>query len=288
MPLLKINIAVLLFGLAGILAKFIDLPALAITFGRVFFSSLTLLLYSRAVHLLVTLKRKDLMMMAFGGALLACHWWLFLESIKMSNVAIGTITFAAFPLFLTFLEPLVFHEKISRENVAVSLVILLGVLVMVEDFNLANGTTIAILIGLVSAFLYSVLSLVNRTLVAAYSGVTISLYQHAVAMMVLFPYVVRLDFNLDLKSLGLVAILGVVSTAIGHALYVNSLKQVAVQVAGIISSLESVYGIVLAVILLGEIPTLRQVAGGAVIIMAVVISRMKKDGRERNTGKIIE
>lgn len=288
MPLLKINIAVLLFGLAGILAKFTDLPALAITFGRVFFSSLTLLAYSRAVHLELKLKSRDLVMMASGGVVLAVHWWLFLESIKMASVAIGTITFSAFPLFLTFLEPLVFHEKISPKNVAISLIILLGVLVMVEDLSLASGTTIAILIGLLSAFLYSVLSLVNRNLVGAYSGVTVSFYEHAVAMLVLLPFVWRLDFTLDGKSLGLLAILGVVTTAIGHALYISSLKQVAVQIAGIISSLESVYGIVLAIILLGEIPTPRQVAGGSIIILAVLISQIKNKAQEKSPGKIIE
>ena len=40
--LIYLNIAVLLFGLAGLFAKWIDLPSLGITFGRVFFSSLSL------------------------------------------------------------------------------------------------------------------------------------------------------------------------------------------------------------------------------------------------------
>ena len=38
--ILAVNLAVLLFGLAGLFAKWIRLPAIAITFGRVLFSSL--------------------------------------------------------------------------------------------------------------------------------------------------------------------------------------------------------------------------------------------------------
>ena len=40
-----VNIAVLLFGLAGLFAKWIKIPALGITFGGVFFSSVALLTY---------------------------------------------------------------------------------------------------------------------------------------------------------------------------------------------------------------------------------------------------
>ena len=42
---LSVNIAVLLFGLAGLFAKWIHLPAIGITFGRVLFSSLALGVY---------------------------------------------------------------------------------------------------------------------------------------------------------------------------------------------------------------------------------------------------
>ena len=43
--LFSVNLAVLLFGLAGLFAKWIQIPAIGITFGRVLFSSLALLLF---------------------------------------------------------------------------------------------------------------------------------------------------------------------------------------------------------------------------------------------------
>ena len=45
--LVLVNLAVLLFGLAGLFAKWVRLPALEITFGRVLFSSIALGLYMR-------------------------------------------------------------------------------------------------------------------------------------------------------------------------------------------------------------------------------------------------
>ena len=47
--IIYINVAVFLFGLAGLFAKWIDIPAIGITLGRVFFSSITLFVYCIAV-----------------------------------------------------------------------------------------------------------------------------------------------------------------------------------------------------------------------------------------------
>jgi drug/metabolite transporter (DMT)-like permease len=47
------------------------------------------------------------------------------------------------------------------------------------------------------------------------------------------------------------------------------------QLASIIASLEPVYGIVLAILLLGEFPNLRTLLGGMVILSAVIYASMK-------------
>ncbi len=275
MALIQINIAVLLFSLAGILAKFIALPALAITFGRVFFSAITLFVYNKSKGQSLKINPSSYGLMLGGGILLAIHWWLFLESIKLSSVAIGTITFATFPLYLTFMEPWLFKEKIKVKNVLLSLAIILGVVVMVDDFSLASRTTFAILIGLVSAFFYSCLTLLNRKLVKSHEGVLISFCEQLFAMIVLLPFVVAMGILPDLNSLLLLVFLGVITTALGHTLFVSSLRTINGQSAGIISSMESVYGIFLAVLILNEWPTLSQVAGGLVILGAAVFNQLE-------------
>ncbi|MBQ6482339.1 MAG: DMT family transporter [Anaerolineaceae bacterium] len=126
---ISVNIAVLLFGLAGLFAKWIHLPAICITFGRVLFSSIALGLYILIRRQSIRIAKKDIVLLLFAGAILALHWWAFLESIQLSTVAIGTIMFSAFPLFVTFLEPLVSRQKLEKRNVAIAIIILFGVLI---------------------------------------------------------------------------------------------------------------------------------------------------------------
>lgn len=116
--LASIHIAVLLFGLAGLFAKWVDLPAVIIVLGRVIFSSLFLwFLLKIKKERLRLLSGRDYLLMITAGIVLAVHWTTFMQSIQTSTVAIGTLTFSTFPLFVTFLEPVLFREKIDRKSV---------------------------------------------------------------------------------------------------------------------------------------------------------------------------
>jgi drug/metabolite transporter (DMT)-like permease len=70
----------------------------------------------------------------------------------------------------------------------------------------------------------------------------------------------------------LLAVLGIVFTALAHTLFIQGLRGVKAQTASLISSLEPVYGIVFAALLLAEIPTPRTLLGGALILGVVLYS----------------
>ena len=131
--LIYVNIAVLLFGFAGLFGKWIELPSVGVTFGRVFFSSIALGLFMLITRQSFRLDNlSDVLTMIAGGFIMGIHWWSIFESIKLSSVAIGTITFSTFPLFLTFLEPLVYRQKIKRRNVIMAVIIIIGVILSVS------------------------------------------------------------------------------------------------------------------------------------------------------------
>ncbi|MBQ6508580.1 MAG: DMT family transporter [Flexilinea sp.] len=277
---ISVNFAVLLFGLAGLFAKWIRLPALTITFGRVLFSSLALGLFMlfRKQSFRIS-NRKDLLLLAGAGVILAIHWWSFLAAIQLSTVAIGTITFSAFPLFVTFLEPLVFRQKLKPRNVILAVVILIGVFITIPEFSFENKTFTGILVGLVSALTYAVLTLLNKIFAGKYSSTLTAFYEQVTAAIVLFPLVMRAGgFHPAGTDLALLLFLGIVTTALAHTLFISGLKELPAQLAGICSSMETVYGILFALLFLGEVPSLREVIGAVIIIGAVIAAQL---GQER-------
>ena len=274
--ILAVNLAVLLFGLAGLFAKWIRLPAIAITFGRVLFSSLALGLYLLLRRQSVRVARPgDRLLLAAAGGILALHWWAFLQSIQLSSVAIGTITFSSFPLFVTFLEPLLFRQKLERRNVFIALLILIGVLITVPEFSLDNHVFFGILIGMLSALAYAVLTLINKKLAGSLSGTVTAFWEQGSAALVLLPLMLTVQVRPTLPDLALLLGLGVITTALAHTLFISSLKTLPAQLAGVCSSLETVYGILFALLLLGEIPTLREILGAVIIVGAVIAAQLR-------------
>jgi drug/metabolite transporter (DMT)-like permease len=69
--------------------------------------------------------------------------------------------------------------------------------------------------------------------------------------------------------------LGVVCTAVAHTLFIKGMKEIQAQTASIISSLEPVYGIILAFLFLREVPAGRTVLGGVIILSAVLFISLR-------------
>lgn len=270
------NTAVLLFGMAGLFARLINLPAIEITFARVFFSSMTLFLLSFITKQNIKIKNKKHLLLLIGaGLILAIHWWSFLYAIQISSVAIGTITFSSFPLFIIFLEIVFLHEKLHSKDILFCLLILLGVFITIPAFLLENQSFQGIIIGMISAFSYALLTLMNRYFSNIYSSITISLYEQSSAAVVLLPTLFIIQTVPTLTEIGGLIFLGVVTTALAHTLFISSLKQIPAYLAGIISSLETVYSIVLAIILFQEFPATREILGAIIIITTVIMAQLK-------------
>jgi drug/metabolite transporter (DMT)-like permease len=274
--LLEIHTAVLFFGLAGLFGKLILLPALIIVLGRVIFAAIFLALLSLYLKQDIKLnQKKDYLYLFILGVILALHWWTFFQAIRLSTVAVGLLTYSTFPIFVTFLEPYFFKEKIKRSDIYLALIAFLGVILVVPRFEIADNITRGALWGIVSGLTFAVLSILNRGYVKKYSSLVIAFYQDSAAALVLLPFLFVMEFTITHKDILLLALLGVCFTAIAHTLFIKGLTNVRAQTASIIACLEPVYGIVIAIFLLGEIPGWRIISGGMLILSATFYATIK-------------
>lgn len=269
--LIQIHIAVLLAGGAGLFAKAVSVGPEVLTAGRTAFGAAALFLFAVMTRSsLGAPGRRVLGALLVSGALLAAHWMTFFHSIQVSTVAIGLLAFSAFPLFTTFLEPLVFGEPLHRRDVLTAILVTAGLLLVTPDFDPSNDLTRGLLWGLVSALLFSFLSLVSRACSGHAPAVTISFYQQLAACCCTAPFAFRWRGELTSRDWQLLVVLGVVFTALAQCLVVASLRHLRAQTTSVIFGLEPIYGIALAWMMLDEVPAIRTLAGGALICGAVV------------------
>ena len=272
--LLSIHLAVLLFGLAGLFGKWVQLPAEGIVLGRTTFAALFLYVWVRISGDSLRLPtRADYRRLLFLGLLLAFHWVAFFRAIQLSTVAIGLLTFSSFPLFTTFLEPWFFREPLRGRAVALALLTLAGVALVVPPPQLAPQHFAGALWGIASGASFAWLSLLNRRYVAHFSGRTVAFYQDVGATLVLLPLAVTMGVPLPGPAdWGRLLLLGVVFTGLSHTLFINGLRQVKAQTASVITTLEPVYGVLAAWLWLDEMPGLRTLVGGLLILLATFLA----------------
>ena len=268
------NIAVLFFGLAGVLGKLSVLPAPLIVLGRVVFAGVVLLIACLLRHISLRPKRRrDAILLVGQGALLALHWTAFFQSINVSNVAIGLLSFSSFPLFTAVLEPLLPKQRPSRIQIVAALLILPGIYLLVPSFTLQNRTTLGVAWGLLAGATFALLSVANRWLSRSYPSLTISLYQDGVAALVLLPalFLTPAAALWTPHELFILLLLGVVCTALAHTLFIASMRNITAQSASLLASLEPVWGILFGIVLLKDIPTPITLLGGTVILCATLL-----------------
>jgi drug/metabolite transporter (DMT)-like permease len=271
-------LAVFLFGISGLFGKLVDCPAIIITLGRVFFATVALLIILIYGKKKIKLDSgKDYFYLIVSGIILAFHWTAFFYSIQLSTVAIGLLTYSTFPVFTTFLEPYFFKEKFQPRNMLVALIAFAGIALVIPEYDFGSNMTKGAIWGILSGFSFALLQTMNRKFVANYSSLTVTFYQVGTASIVLLPFIFLYPITYSMNDMLLLVLLGIVFTAFAHSLFIKGLNTIKVQTASIIASLEPIYGILFAVILFSEIPSLRSILGGAIIIIASIYVSMKSE-----------
>ena len=127
--------------------------------------------------------------------------------------------------------------------------------------------------GIISGFTFAVLALVNRRNARISDSIAVAFYQNFFAALFLLVPVLLLKIPMPpLSDLPNLIFLGVVCTALAHTLFIQSLTFIRAQTASVIAGLEPVYGIVLAFFILDEIPGIRTLIGGMVIIGTTILA----------------
>jgi drug/metabolite transporter (DMT)-like permease len=99
--------------------------------------------------------------------------------------------------------------------------------------------------------------------------------QTLIISIILLPVMFLMDTSNIKTQFPYIITLALVTTAIGHSLFISSLKHFSVSTASIIGSAQPIFGIIIAFIFLNEVPTLNTFIGGFLILATVVIESVR-------------
>ncbi|WP_142785105.1 DMT family transporter [Changchengzhania lutea] len=274
--LLLLALATLLISTSGALGKFIDLPTPVIIWLRCALGALFLFIfcYFKKFNIKINAK-KDIPTIILSALLLGAHWISYFYALKLSNVAIGMLSLFTFPVITALLEPLFGKSKLDPIHIVLGVIVLIGIYILAPEFNFESDHVKGILFGLFSAICYALRNLILKQHVQRYNGTVLMMHQIMILSVILLPVMFLMDTGNIKSQLPYVIILALVTTAIGHSLFIHSLKYFTVSTASIIGSAQPVFGIIIAFIFLNEIPTSNTFIGGALILATVVIESVR-------------
>jgi drug/metabolite transporter, DME family len=203
------------------------------------------------------------------GILLAAHWFLFFQTIKVASVAFAVVIVYTAPILIAVVAPLFLPERRSGVALLALLPALAGVaLVATAGAGEFRAGPVGIAAGIGAAITYALLVVATKRLAASVSPPTITFWSYVVAAAVLAPFLAVAERILPAGAeLGYVLLLGVVFTALSGLAYVWLLRRVTAQTVGIVAYLEPVSAALLAWAILGQ-PLGPAVLGGAALVVA--------------------
>lgn len=265
-------LAALFISTSGVFGKYIDLPTPIIIWCRSIIGAMALFVFCKINKVqFVGIEKRKRFKFLISSLFLGGHWITYFLALKMSTVAIGMLSMFTFPVITALLEPFFSKEKFKPVHVILSLMILLGIYMLAPDLNFESTHTKGIIFGIISAIFYAIRNLILKDYTQQYNGSMLMFYQASILTVALIPVLFMFDLTGIKSQFPYLLMLGIITTALGHTLFIKSLKLFSASTASIIGSVQPIFGIIIAFIIFNEIPNWNTAIGGGLILGTVLI-----------------
>ncbi len=257
-----ILLAGLLWSLAGIFIKSLELPAVVIVFYRSLFASLFFMCLLRrgswksSFHLLISVA-------SYTAAIT-----FFVLSNKLTTAANAIVLQYTAPIFVFLFIRLLFGEPISMTNLVTLVLSMLGVIIIFSGSSGGQdlwGVTVAVFSG----FLFAIY-MVNLRFLSRFDPLKLTFINNLVCSMVLIPFMISAAIPSGGELLAL-AVMGVVQLGIPYFLFSKGLEKLALQEASLLVLVEPVLNPIWVAWVVGEIPSVPTMIGGTIILLSLLL-----------------
>jgi drug/metabolite transporter (DMT)-like permease len=207
------------------------------------------------------------------GVLVALHWLTFYASIKLANASVAATCIALGPVFLAVVEPWIARRRFDPRELMIGIAVVPGVILATGGVPLEMRAGIAI--GVLSAFFVAFFGSLNKRLVDHGDPLTVTCLElgtGTLLLSMLAPLLPHSGPAFVMPSAHDALLLGILAlgcTLLPFVLALVALRHLSAFGTQMVTNLEPVYTIVLAIALLGE---QRQLGGQFYLGVAVILA----------------
>jgi drug/metabolite transporter (DMT)-like permease len=272
---LQIHACVLLWGFTPILGKLISLPAWPLVGWRMVIVSAALFATARVRRGVGAMAPRARRAFAGVGCVVAIHWVTFYGAIKLANASVAATCLALTPVFVALVEPALTNKRFDPRELLFAGATVPGVALVVG--GTPSGMHVGVAVGVVSSFCAAVFGALNKRLVHggdALSVTAIEIGTGALLVALLAPLVPHSGPAFPVPSARdalLLSTLALGCTLVPFSLSLVALRELSAFDTSLALTLEPVYAVVAAALLLHEQHELSGgFYGGVAVLLAVV------------------
>jgi drug/metabolite transporter (DMT)-like permease len=278
---LNLHLIVFIWGFTAVLGALITIKADALVWYRMLFAGVFLFAFMVSQKIAFKIPKKEFLKLIFVGLLIAIHWIFFFKAIHISNVSITLSVFSLGAFFASILEPLFYGRKVLWYEVFFGLIIIAGLaLILQVEINYFEGMVYA----LISIILGVLFTLMNGKLIEKHDSLVITFYEFLsgvvfITIYFLFEQRFTVDFfTLTSNDWILLLVLATICTAYAFTASVKVMQKLSPYTVMLTTSLEPVYGIILAYFIIGgkEKMSVEFYIGSIIIVITVILNGIIK------------
>ena len=279
---LHLHFLVFIAGFTAILGEVISIGSIALVWHRMFIALLLTFLFLIYKGYNLIINKKNLLRFSIAGIIIALHWITFFEAIEQSNISITLAMFSTGAFFASLLEPIFFKRKVRPVEIILGFLVICGVFIIL---NANINSFIGVVLGITSALLASLFSVLNGKLVQKNNPIVISFYEFLSGVIFILLYLIFSGNLAELTITSLISydylyifILGSICTAYAFIASVHILKYLSPYTLVLTYNLEPVYGILLAIFIFPETEKMEFsfYVGTLIILSTIIINSILK------------
>ena len=265
MGILAMAVTAFLWSSAGLFIKIMDWNPIAIAGMRSFIASIVIYLYFRHPRIHLSFPQ------IAAAVANAVTMLLFVSANKTTTAANAILLQYCAPVFTAFIGAILLREKTHAEHYAAIPLVVAGMVFMFFD-KLGGGKLFGNVLAIMSAITFSFYFVFMR-MQKDESPLESILLSHWLTAGVCFIISIFLPLPcITMKSIGAIAVLGVVQIGLSAILFSIAIKRVSAVQANLIAVIEPVFNPVWVFFAIGEAPGSHALIGGGIIVLAVIIA----------------
>ena len=254
--LIKMHLAVFLWGFTGVLGRAITLQEYPLVWYRTMITAtiFVIILFYRKEFIKIT--GRELLRFMGIGTIIAIHWVAFYGSIKYANASIALTCLATAGIFTAILEPIVLKVKFNVKELIIGFIALIG---MYSIYHFEVQYAFGIMLGIFASILSAVFTILNKKIIHKYPSRLVAFYEIGSGFLfltLLLPVYLYIQPNVSFVPIHYdwiwLLILSLCCTVWGQSLALSALKKLSSFTTVLMVNLEPVYGILLAMLIYHE------------------------------------